>query len=136
MYPRGGAFDSQPSTVNGAAVYTNEDTVDDTSADKVNVSTKDELEAALANNDVNIIYITDSFKYTDSVDTGDKKIVVNKGVTLTIGGYTTEITGTFENNGTITITSGNKCIWKAQTTGSGKIVADNQKVGEYQTYVD
>lgn len=132
----GGAFDSQPSTVNGAAVYTNEDTVDDTSADKVNVSTKDELEAALANNDVNIIYITDSFKYTDSVDTGDKKIVVNKGVTLTIGGYTTEITGTFENNGTITITSGNKCIWKAQTTGSGKIVADNQKFGEYQTYVD
>ena len=134
----GGAFDSQPSTGNGAAVYTNEDTVDDTSADKVNVSTKDELEAALANNDVNIIYITDSFKYTDSVDTGDKKIVVNKGVTLTIGGYTTEITGTFENNGTITITitSGNKCIWKAQTTGSGKIVADNQKFGEYQTYVD
>jgi len=61
---------------------------------------------------------------------------VNKGVTLTIGGYTTEITGTFENNGTITITSGNKCIWKAQTTGSGKIVADNQKFGEYQTYVD
>lgn len=136
MYLRGGAFDSQPSTVNGAAVYTNEDTVDDTSADKVNVRTKDELKAALANNDVNIIYITDSFKYTDSVDTGDKKIVVNKGVTLTIGGYTTEITGTFENNGTITITSGNKCIWKAQTTGSGKIVADNQKFGEYQTYVD
>lgn len=61
---------------------------------------------------------------------------MNKGVTLTIGGYTTEITGTFENNGTITITSGNKCIWKAQTTGSGKIVADNQKWGEYQTYVD
>ncbi len=61
---------------------------------------------------------------------------MNKGVTLTIGGYTTEITGTFENNGTITITSGNKCIWKAQTTGSGKIVADNQKFGEYQTYVD
>lgn len=25
MYPRGGAFDSQPSTANGAAVYTNED---------------------------------------------------------------------------------------------------------------
>ena len=132
----GGAFDSQPSTGDGAAVYANEDTVDDTSANKVSVSTKDELEAALANNDVNIIYITDSFKYTDSVDTGDKKIVVNKGVTLTIGGYTTEITGTFENNGTITITSGNKCIWKAQTTGSGKIVANNKKWEEYQTYVD
>lgn len=33
MYLRGGAFDSQPSTVNGAAVYTNEDTVDDTNED-------------------------------------------------------------------------------------------------------
>lgn len=33
MYPRGGAFDSQSSTVNGAAVYTNEDTVDDTNED-------------------------------------------------------------------------------------------------------
>lgn len=136
MYPRGGAFDSQPSTGDGAAVYANEDTVDDTSANKVNVSTKDELEAALANNDVNIIYITDSFKYTDSVDTGDKKIVVNKGVTLTIGGSRTKITGKFENNGTITITSSYECIWTAQTTGTGKIVADNQKWGEYQTYVD
>lgn len=29
----GGAFDSQPSTANGAAVYTNEDTVDDTNED-------------------------------------------------------------------------------------------------------
>lgn len=136
MYPRGGAFDSQPSTANGAAVYTNEDTVDDTSADNVNVSTKDELEAALANNDVNIIYITDSFKYTDSIATGEKTLVVNEDVTLTIGGSKTKITGKFENNGTITITSSFECIWKAQTTGTGKIVADNQKWGEYQTYVD
>lgn len=132
----GGAFDSQPSTVNGAAVYTNEDTVDDTSANKVNVSTKDELEAALANNDVNIIYITDSFKYTDSIDTEEKTLVVNEGVTLTIGGSRTKITGKFENNGTITITSSYECIWKAQTTGEGKIVANNQKWDEYQTYVD
>lgn len=132
----GGAFDSRSETGNGAAVYANEDTVDDTSANKVNVSTKDELEAALANNDVNIIYITDSFKYTDSIATGDKKIVVNEGVTLTIGGSKTKITGKFENNGTITINSSYECIWKAQTTGSGKIVANNQKWGEYQTYVD
>lgn len=123
----GGAFDSRSETGNGAAVYANEDTVDDTSANKVNVSTKDELEAALANNDVNIIYITDSFKYTDSIATGDKKIVVNEGVTLTIGGSKTKITGKFENNGTITINSSYECIWKAQTTGSGKIVANNQK---------
>ena len=134
MYPRGGAFDSQSSTVNGAAVYTSEDTVDDTSADKVNVRTKDELKAALANNDVNIIYITDSFKYTDSIATGEKTLVVNEGVTLET--TASQISGTIVNNGTIKITGSGQCIWTAQTTGTGKIVADNQKWGEYQTYVD
>ena len=134
MYPWGGAFDSQPSTVGGAAVYTNEDTVDDTSADKVNVRTKDELKAALANNDVNIIYITDSFKYTDSIATGEKTLVVNEGVTLET--TASQISGTIVNNGTIKITGSGQCIWTAQTTGTGKIVADNQKWGEYQTYVD
>lgn len=134
MYPREGAFDSQSSTVNGAAVYTSEDTVDDTSADKVNVRTKDELKAALANNDVNIIYITDSFKYTDSIATGEKTLVVNEGVTLET--TASQISGTIVNNGTIKITGSGQCIWTAQTTGTGKIVADNQKWGEYQTYVD
>lgn len=134
MYPRGGAFDSQSSTGNGAAVYTSEDTVDDTSADKVNVRTKDELKAALANNDVNIIYITDSFKYTDSIATGEKTLVVNEGVTLET--TASQISGTIVNNGTIKITGSGQCIWTAQTTGTGKIVADNQKWGEYQTYVD
>lgn len=135
MYLRGGAFDSQPSTGNGAAVYTNEDTVDDTSADKVNVSTKDELKAALADDSITEIDITADFTYRGSIATGDKKIVVNEGVTLTIGGYKTEITGTFENKGTIRITSSNECIWTAQTTGTGKIVAENQRWGDYQTYV-
>lgn len=130
----GGAFDSQPSTVGGAAVYTNEDTVDDTSADNVNVRTKDELKAALVNNDVNIIYITDSFKYTDSIATGEKTLVVNEGVTLET--TASQISGTIVNNGTIKITGSGQCIWTAQTTGTGKIVADNQKWGEYQTYVD
>lgn len=130
----GGAFDSQPSTGDGAAVYANEDTVDDTSADKVNVRTKDELKAALANNDVNIIYITDSFKYTDSIATGEKTLVVNEGVTLET--TASQISGTIVNNGTIKITGSGQCIWTAQTTGTGKIVADNQKWGEYQTYVD
>lgn len=129
----GGAFDSQPSTGNGAAVYTNEDTVDDTSADKVNVRTKDELKAALANNDVNIIYITDSFKYTDSIATGEKTLVVNEGVTLET--TASQISGTIVNNGTIKITGSGQCIWTAQTTGTGKIVAENQRWGDYQTYV-
>ena len=83
----GGAFDSQPSTVNGAAVYTNEDTVDDTSADKVNVRTKDELKSALANNDVNIIYITDSFKYTDSIATVYKGNII-KNLIMDCQSYT------------------------------------------------
>lgn len=151
MYLRGGAFDSQPSTVNGAAtvaglneavdttkntvVYTGEN---ETTTVVCKVSNSDELKNALNNNDNSIteIDITADFTYNGSIATGDKKIVVNEGVTLTIGGSKTKITGKFENNGTITITSSYECIWTAQTTGTGKIVADNQKFGEYQTYVD
>ena len=92
------------------------------------------MKAALANNDVNIIYITDSFKYTDSIATGEKTLVVNEGVTLET--TASQISGTIVNNGTIKITGSGQCIWTAQTTGTGKIVADNQKWGEYQTYVD
>ena len=143
--PEGGAFDSQSDTSDDAAVVENEDAAVDASEDTavytgentVDVSTAKELETELKKDGVTEIHITADFTYTDSIATGtNKKIVVNEGVTLTIGGYTTEITGTFENNGTITITSSNKCIWTAQTTGAGKIVADNQKWGEYQTYVD
>ena len=92
------------------------------------------MKAALANNDVNIIYITDSFKYTDSIATGEKTLVVNEGVTLET--TASQISGSIVNNGTIKITGSGQCIWTAQTTGTGKIVADNQKWGEYQTYVD
>lgn len=147
----GGAFDSQPSTGNGAATVTGSNEAVDTTKNTVvytgenetttvvcKVSNSDELKNALNNNDNSIteIDITADFTYNGSIATGDKKIVVNEGVTLTIGGSKTKITGKFENNGTITITSSYECIWKAQTTGSGKIVAKNQKWGEYQTYVD
>lgn len=151
MYLRGGAFDSQSSTGNDAATVTGSNEAVDTTKNTVvytgenetttvvcKVSNSDELKNALNNNDNSIteIDITADFTYNGSIATGDKKIVVNEGVTLTIGGSKTKITGKFENNGTITITSSYECIWKAQTTGSGKIVADNQKWGEYQTYVD
>lgn len=151
MYLRGGAFDSQSSTGNGAATVTGSNEAVDTTKNTVvytgenetttvvcKVSNSDELKNALNNNDNSIteIDITADFTYNGSIATGDKKIVVNEGVTLTIGGSKTKITGKFENNGTITITSSYECIWKAQTTGSGKIVAKNQKWGEYQTYVD
>ena len=149
MYPRGGAFDSQPSTVGGAAtvagsneavdttkntvVYTGEN---ETTTVKREVRDGNELDNALQDNSITEIDIIADFTYNGSIATGDKKIVVNEGVTLTIGGSKTKITGKFENNGTITITSSYECIWTAQTTGTGKIVADNQKWGEYQTYVD
>lgn len=151
MYLRGGAFDSQSSTGNGAATVAGSNEAVDTTKNTVvytgenetttvvcKVSNSDELKNALNNNDNSIteIDITADFTYNGSIATGDKKIVVNEGVTLTIGGSKTKITGKFENNGTITITSSYECIWKAQTTGSGKIVAKNQKWGEYQTYVD
>ena len=147
----GGAFDSQSSTGNGAATVTGSNEAVDTTKNTVvytgenetttvvcKVSNSDELKNALNNNDNSIteIDIAADFTYNGSIATGDKKIVVNEGVTLTIGGSKTKITGKFENNGTITITSSYECIWKAQTTGSGKIVAKNQKWGEYQTYVD
>ena len=147
----GGAFDSQSSTGNGAATVAGSNEAVDTTKNTVvytgenetttvvcKVSNSDELKNALNNNDNSIteIDITADFTYNGSIATGDKKIVVNEGVTLTIGGSKTKITGKFENNGTITITSSYECIWKAQTTGSGKIVAKNQKWGEYQTYVD
>lgn len=149
MYPRGGAFDSQSSTVGGAAtvagsneavdttkntvVYTGEN---ETTTVKREVRDGNELDNALQDNSITEIDIIADFTYNGSIATGDKKIVVNEGVTLTIGGSKTKITGKFENNGTITITSSYECIWTAQTTGTGKIVADNQKWGEYQTYVD
>ena len=149
MYPRGGAFDSQPSTANGAAtvagsneavdttkntvVYTGEN---ETTTVKREVRDGNELDNALQDNSITEIDIIADFTYNGSIATGDKKIEVNEGVTLTIGGSKTKITGKFENNGTITITSSYECIWTAQTTGTGKIVADNQKWGEYQTYVD
>lgn len=136
MYLRGGTFDSQPSTVGGAAVYANEDTVDDTSADKVNVRTQDELKDALNNDSVTEIDITADFTYRGSIATGDKKIVVNEGVTLTISGSITEITGTIVNNGTIKITGRGQCIWKAKTEGSGQIKAENKIWTDYETYVD
>lgn len=149
MYPRGGAFDSQPSTVGGAAtvagsneavdttkntvVYTGEN---ETTTVKREVRDGNELDNALQDNSITEIDIIADFTYNGSIATGDKKIVVNEGVTLTIGGSKTKITGKFENNGTIKITGSGQCIWTAQTTGTGKIVADNQKWGEYQTYVD
>ena len=47
----------------------------------IDVSTKEELQAALQNNSVNTINIIGSFTYDDAIDTA-KKIVVKNGVTF------------------------------------------------------
>lgn len=151
MYLRGGAFDSQSSTGNGAATVTGSNEAVDTTKNTAvytgenetttvvrEVSNSDELKNALNNNDNSIteIDITADFTYNGSIATGDKKIVVNEGVTLTISGSITEITGTIVNNGTIKITGRGQCIWKAKTEGSGQIKAENKIWTDYETYVD
>lgn len=147
----GGAFDSQSDTGNGAATVAGSNEAVDTTKNTVvytgenetttvvrKVSDSDELKNALNDNDNSIteIDITADFTYNDSIATGDKKIVVNEGVTLTISGSITEITGTIVNNGTIKITGRGQCIWKAKTEGSGQIKAENKIWTDYETYVD
>ena len=99
------------------------------------VTTKEELTAALADASIKEIHVAGDVTFTDSLN-ASKLIEVEPGVTLTIGGYQTTVSGTIVNNGTIKVTSTRQCIWKATTSGNGKLVAANQKWGEYQTYVD
>lgn len=99
------------------------------------VTAKEELIAALADDSIKEIYVTGDMTFTVSLN-ASKLIEVEPGVTLTIGGNQTTVSGTIVNNGTIKVTSRSQCIWKATTSGNGKLVAANQKWGEYQTYVD
>ena len=105
------------------------------SADVLEVSDSSAFKAALKDDSVTEIHIIGDFAYNDSIATGNKKIVVQAGVTLSTSAYNQTISGTIENNGTIKITGKEQCIWTAETTGTGKIVAENQRWGEYQTYV-
>ena len=99
------------------------------------VTAKEELTAALADDSIKEIHVTGDMTFTGSLN-ASKLIEVEPGVTLTIGGNQTTVSGTIVNNGTIKVTSRSQCIWKATTSGNGKLVAANQKWGEYQTYVD
>lgn len=102
----------------------------------VDVTTADDLKNALQNEDVTEIHITEDFKYTDSLDS-DKTIKIDEGVTLELSGYKINVSGVIINDGTIKIAaSSDQCIYTAMTSGSGKIIAENIKWNEYQTYVD
>ena len=99
------------------------------------VSTKEELNAALSNASVTEIHIIADMTYNDPLN-AIKPVQVNEGVTLTISAYDTTVSGTIVNNGTVNVTSKRVCLWKAQTAGTGKLIGGKDSWGDPSTYVD
>ena len=99
------------------------------------VSTKEELNAALNNASVTEIHIIADMTYNDPLN-AIKPVQVNEGVTLTISAYDTTVSGTIVNNGTVKVTSKWVCLWKAQTAGTGKLIGGKDSWGDPSTYVD
>ena len=105
-------------------------------ADSVaNVSSKDDLNAALSNASVTEIHIIADMTYNDPLN-ATKPVQVDDGVTLTLSAYDTTVSGTIVNNGTVKVTSKYRCLWKAQTTGTGKLIGGTDNWGNSSTYVD
>lgn len=99
------------------------------------VSTKEELNAALSNASVTEIHIIADMTYNDPLN-AIKPVQVNEGVTLTISAYDTTVSGTIVNNGTVKVTSKWVCLWKAQTAGTDKLIGGTDSWGDPSTYVD
>ena len=99
------------------------------------VSTKEELNAALSNASITEIHIIADMTYNDALN-ATKPVQVNAGVTLTISAYDTTVSGTIVNNGTVKVTSKWVCLWKAQTAGTGKLIGGKDSWGDPSTYVD
>ena len=99
------------------------------------VSTKEELNAALSNASVTEIHISADMTYNDPLN-ATKPVQVDKDVTLTISASNTTVSGTIVNNGTVKVTSKWVCLWKAQTAGTGKLIGGNDPFGNPSTYVD
>lgn len=99
------------------------------------VSTKEELNAALSNASVTEIHIIADMTYNDPLN-AIKPVQVNEGVTLTISAYDTTVSGTIVNNGTVKVTSKWVCLWKAQTAGTGKLIGGTDSWGDPSTCVD
>ena len=98
------------------------------------VSTQEDLNAALSNASVTEIHISADMIYNDSLN-ATKPVQVNAGVTLTLNKYETTVCGTIINNGTIQVKS-NNCFWTATTSGNGKLIGGKDKFGYDSTYVD
>lgn len=108
---------------------------DGTTNNVAEVSTKAELNAALSNVNVTEIHIIADMTYNDSL-VASKPVQVNNGVKLTLNDYDTTVSGTIINNGTIQVTSRWKCLWKAETSGSGKLYGVKDGFGNCTTYID
>ena len=111
------------------------DSVAEVSTQVAEVSTQEELNAALSNASVTEIHITANMTYNDPLN-AIKPVQVNEGVTLTISDYDTTVSGTIVNNGTVKVTSKWVCLWKAQTEGTGKLFGGTDSWGDPSTYVD
>lgn len=98
------------------------------------VSTQEELNAALSNESVTEIHITADMPYNDPLN-ATKPVQVDDGVTLTLNNYQTTVSGTIINNGTIQVNS-KKCSWTATTTGNGKLIGGKDQWSNPSTYVD
>ena len=110
--------------------------VDNTTASSVaEVSTMEGLNAALSNESVAEIHIIADMTYNDPL-VASKPVQVNNGVKLTLNDYDTTVSGTIINNGTIQVKSGRKCLWKAATSGSGKLIGGTDSWNDPSTYVD
>ena len=106
-----------------------------TASSVAEVTTKEDLNAALSNVSVTEIHIIADMTYNDPL-VASKPVQVNNGVKLTLNDYDTTVSGTIINNGTIQVTSRWKCLWKAKTSGSGKLIGGKDRFGNYSTYVD
>ena len=100
-----------------------------------NVTSADELEAALNDDDVTEINVTKNFAYNREINTV-KTINVLKDVELSLSSYNGTVTGTFVINGTVAITGGSKWYWKASTSGSGMLVGNKDTFNDIATFVD
>ena len=104
-------------------------------ASSVSVATAADFEGALNNTNITKIYIISDITYSKSLDSS-KTVYIDAGATLTLSAYNATVSGTIVNNGTVKVTSRNRCLWKAQTTGSGKLNGGTDSFNSKSTYVD
>ena len=92
-------------------------------ASSVSVATAADFENALNNTNTTKIHIISDIIYSKSLDSS-KTVYIDAGATLTLSAYNATVSGTIVNNGTVKVTSRNRCLWKASTSGTGKMIAE------------